>query len=72
MAAAKGIMASRIPIRIMPPAMPKMPERKEVDRTAAASAAANGRLIMGGLGKVRWRSPCAFDSALRKRVYLAA
>jgi hypothetical protein len=39
--------ASKIPIRIMPPAIPKMPEMKEVDTTAAAKPAASGRLSMG-------------------------
>ena len=29
-AAGSGSIASRIPIRIMPPAMPRMPEMKEV------------------------------------------
>ena len=47
MAGARGMNASRIPIRIMPPAIPKMPEMKEVDTMAAAKPAASGRLSMG-------------------------
>jgi hypothetical protein len=39
--------ASRIPIRIIPPAIPKMPEMNEVDTMAVAKPAAIGRLIMG-------------------------
>src|SRR5262245_25578358 len=46
MAAASGMIASRMPSRIMPPAMPNIPEMKDVDTTATASVAAMGRLIM--------------------------
>src|SRR5215470_19777607 len=51
MAAAKGMSSNRIPISSIPPAMPKMPDRKEVEMTAADSAAANGRVSMGASGQ---------------------
>src|SRR5689334_12914999 len=46
-AAATGISANKIPNRIMPPAMPKMPETNDVASTAAANVTAIPRLSMG-------------------------
>jgi hypothetical protein len=43
MATGTGIKSSRKPISSMPPAMPKIPEMKEVTTAATASAARIGR-----------------------------
>src|SRR5262245_21181304 len=53
MAALKGIISSRIPIRIIPPAVPKIPDRNEVERMAPASAVANGSVSMGASERER-------------------
>ncbi|TGT43244.1 hypothetical protein EN812_14190 [Mesorhizobium sp. M4B.F.Ca.ET.169.01.1.1] len=41
-----GMIAISTTIRIMPPAMPKMPEINDVASTAAASSAAKSKVIM--------------------------
>jgi hypothetical protein len=63
MAGAKGMNASKIPSRIMPPAIPKMPEMNEVDTMAAAKPAAMGRLSMGVVLVKSDAAPCALDGA---------
>jgi hypothetical protein len=61
MAGARGMNASRIPSKIMPPAIPKMPEMNEVDTMAAAKPAAMGRLSMGVVPVKSDAAPCALD-----------
>src|SRR3954454_3793019 len=48
MASGTGINTSRMPTRIMPPAMPKMPDRNEVPTIARHSA----EISSGGMGGV--------------------
>ena len=66
-AADSGIMASRMPISSMPPAMPKMPDRNDVTRTPTASVASMGSVSMadGGPMSARVRRPRHAGNAMK-------
>jgi len=54
MAAGRGMMGIRTPIRMRPPAIPKMPDRKAVDIIRAASARIMEADTRGASGLLGW------------------
>ena len=54
MAAATGIANKTTPIKIMPPAMPRIPEMNDVTRTARATPARTRTGLIGWLFAIAW------------------